>query len=225
MTPNRPEFNEFQNIARRPHPRYYLKRSNDLIHVIYTNGIVRASVCLGSHNELEPYLRNVQLRKGYWRPISKNFIFENLFRLQKKMISHVHILVKENNGKSFGYEIGFQQELSSFEDFFARNDRLFFISLQPGKPENHNNMGYHIHLLDRKQRRTNVITMFNKQYGFTKLLGEYHAEGHNNGEKINVASLGRSTKKQIFKDCCFLGRNIKIDEYKICGKNGFTFYP
>lgn len=224
MTPNRPEFNEFQNIARRPHPRYYLKRSNDLIHVIYTNGIVRASVCLGSHNELEPYIRNIQLRQGYWRPISKDFIFKNLFKFKKGMSSHIHILVKECYGKSYGLEIGFQQNVSSFEDFFTRNEHLYFISLQPSKPENHNNMGYHFHLINEKGR-TNVITMFNKQHKFKKLLGEYHAEGSCKGGKINVNNLGKHLKKQIYSDCCNLGKKIKIENYKICEKNGFIFYP
>lgn len=215
------EFNEFQNIARRYYPRYYLKRSDDFILAIYRDGIVRASVCLGRDDELEPYLNNIQLRKGYWKPISKNFIFENLFSLQKKMISHVHILVKENNGKSFGYEIGFQQELSSFKDFFARNDRLFFIGLQPSKPENHNNMGYHFHLINEKGR-TNVITMFNEKFGFEKFLGEYHGNG---GNKINVDSLGKKCKKEIYDDCLKMGKKIHLGDYKKIGDKGFIFYP
>lgn len=219
------EFNEFQKTARRYSPRYYLKRSDESVHAIYTDGIVRSSVCLGTFAELEPYIGELQekFHKKSWVYIPKPIIIKLSDSFMKDMVTHTHILIKEATSKSFGLEIGFQQNVSSFEDYFNRNERLFYIGLSPSKKENHG-MGYHFHLINNKGR-TNVIVMFNEQDAWSKLLGEYHAEGHNKGNEINVNSLGKKCKQDVYNECKKKGENIPLGAYKKKGKDGFIFYP
>lgn len=219
------KFSEFQNIARRYSPRYYLKRSDESVHAIYTDGIVRSSVCLGTFAELEPYIGKLQekFHKKSWVYIPKPIIIRLSDSFMKDMVTHTHILIKEATNKSFGLEIGFQQDVSSFEDYFNRNERLFYIGLKPSNKENHG-MGYHFHLINNKGRTT-IIVMFNEQYAWSKLLGEYHAEGHNKGNEINVNSLGKKCKQNIYNVCYEKGKKIPLGAYKQKEEDGFIFYP
>lgn len=204
---------------------YWIKRSNQLLYMIYEDERICSSICLGDYAEVSPYVDDLEKRfrhrsKAY---LPKTVVYHSLIGFKKRMVSHIHIFVGNEKCSPWKYEVGFNRNVSSIAEFLNDNALYSKVNLSSDRKENHG-YGYHFHLVNEKGR-TNVIVMFNEPNKFKKLLGEYHAEGHNRGNEINVNILGKRVKKEIYSDCCKMGKNVKMKDFKKWGNEGFVFYP
>lgn len=202
---------------------FYLNVVNDECHVDFVCSCVHSSLLLGNISEYTETFNKIFAKKGRrsWIYLPRTTGYESLISVERNMLSHFHVSIASKNENGYNYEVGFSKNVSSLIEFVDDCALYAKTGFYPQK-ENHN-FGYHFHLINEKGR-TNVITLFDQTHGFETLLGEYHADGHNKKNMIDVNKMGQKVKSRIYTDCYNLGKKISLVDYKKPDKDGFVFY-